>query len=164
MFCLLIIKQIDSMLRGACTIKDHKRHQNVFRKSMTHFAAPLLLLFRSYHILMSSMIYYCSKDSHQHWICLLIGSLLKSPEIPPTFNFEFVIITWFIIFQIKVHKSYFNAPLISNLNLPVTVSVGGIVLGPIWRAYHTRCCSEGLCWETSLFFRKKRKNATNQTQ
>ena len=128
--------------------QEHQWH------TLLHFFCYYFVLTAFWCLLSSTTVV---KDPRRHGICLLIGSFLKSTEIPPTFNFEFVIITWYIIFQIKVHKSYFNAPLISNLNLPVTVSVGGIVLGPIWRAYHTRCCSEGLCWETSLFFRKREK-------
>ena len=121
--------------------QEHQWH------TLLHFFCYFFVLTAFWCLLSSTTV---AKDPRQNGICLLIGSFLKSAEIPPTFNFEFVIITWYIIFQIKVHKSYFNAPLISNLNLPVTVSVGGIVLGPIWRAYHTRCCSEGLCWEKML--------------
>ena len=67
MFCLLIIEQIDSMLPGACTVIDHKRLQNVAGTSMTHFSAFLLLLFCSYCIFMSSIIYYCRKRPTETW-------------------------------------------------------------------------------------------------
>ena len=67
------IKQIDSMLLCVYSVIDHRRHQNVVRTSVTHAAMPRLPLFCSYHILTSSVIYYCT-DARQHGIYLLIIS------------------------------------------------------------------------------------------
>ena len=52
------IKQIDSMLLCVCSVIDHRICQNVVRTSVTHLATPCVTLFCSYHILMSSVIYY----------------------------------------------------------------------------------------------------------
>ena len=52
------IKKIDSMLPCVCSVIDHKRRQNVVRTTVTHPAKPRVPLFRSYHILISSVIYY----------------------------------------------------------------------------------------------------------
>ena len=40
------------------SVIDHRRRQNVVRTSVTHSATPRVPLFCSYHILMSSVIYY----------------------------------------------------------------------------------------------------------
>ena len=46
------------MLPCVCPVKDHRGRQNAERISVTHLAAPLVPLFFSYHILMSSVIYF----------------------------------------------------------------------------------------------------------
>ena len=54
------IKQLDSMLPCVCSVKDHRRHQNVVGTSVTAVVTCLMAcvsLFRSYHML-SSVIYY----------------------------------------------------------------------------------------------------------
>ena len=67
---LYYIKQIDSKLPCICSVIDHRGHQNVVRTSVTHSAAPRVPLFCSYHILMSSVIYYWT-DAWQLRIYLL---------------------------------------------------------------------------------------------
>jgi len=42
---LFHIKQIDSMSPCVCSVKDHKRRQNVVRTSATHSAMPREILF-----------------------------------------------------------------------------------------------------------------------
>ena len=45
-FCFFYhIKQIDFTLPWVCEVKDHRRHQNVTRISVTHTAAPRVPLF-----------------------------------------------------------------------------------------------------------------------
>ena len=59
--CILILyymKQIDSKLPYVCSVIDHRGRQNVVRTLVTHLAVPREPLFCSYHILMSSVIYY----------------------------------------------------------------------------------------------------------
>ena len=49
------------MFLHLCLIMDHRRHQNVVKKtSVTHSAVPHVWLFCSYYILLSSVIY--------HWV------------------------------------------------------------------------------------------------
>ena len=67
---LYYIKQIDSKLLCVCSVIDHRGRQNVVRTSVTHLAAPHVPLFCSYHILMSSVIYYWT-DTQQLGIYLL---------------------------------------------------------------------------------------------
>ena len=67
---LYYIKQIDSKLLCICSAIDHRGHQNVVRTSVTHLAAPRVLLFCFYHILTSSVIYYWT-DARQLGIYLL---------------------------------------------------------------------------------------------
>ena len=67
---LYYIKQIDSKLPCVCSVIDHRGRQNVVRTSVTHSAAPRVPLFCSYHILMSSVIYYWT-DTRQLGIYLL---------------------------------------------------------------------------------------------
>ena len=55
---------------GEGSLLDHRRRQNVVRTSVTHSATPRVPLFCSYHILTSSVIYYCT-DAWQHGIYLL---------------------------------------------------------------------------------------------
>ena len=55
---LYYIKQVDSKLPCVCSVIDHRWRQNVVRTSVTHWAAPRVPLFCSYHILTSSVIYY----------------------------------------------------------------------------------------------------------
>ena len=52
------IKQIDSKLPCVWSVVDHRKRQNVVRKSVTHSATPPVQLFCSYHILKSSVIDY----------------------------------------------------------------------------------------------------------
>ena len=52
------MRQIDSKLPCFCSVIDHRGRQNVVRTSVTHSAAPRVPLFCSYHVLMSSVIYY----------------------------------------------------------------------------------------------------------
>ena len=66
------IKQIDSKLPCVCSVIDHRERQNVVRTSVTHSAAPRVPLFCSYHILTSSVMYYCT-GAQQLGIYLLIG-------------------------------------------------------------------------------------------
>ena len=69
---LYYIKQIhvDSKLLCICSVIDHRWCQNVVRTSVTHSTAPCVPLFCSYHILMSSVIYYWT-DTQQLGIYLL---------------------------------------------------------------------------------------------
>ena len=67
---LYYIKKIDSKLPRVCSFIDHRGRQNVVRTSVTHSAAPCVPLFCSYHILMSSVIYYWT-DAWQLGIYLL---------------------------------------------------------------------------------------------
>ena len=67
---LYYIKQIDSKLPCICSVIDHRGQQNVVRASVTHPAAPHVPLFCSYHILMSTVIYYWT-DAQQLGIYLL---------------------------------------------------------------------------------------------
>ena len=57
------------MLPCVCSVIDHRGRQNVVRTSVTHSAVPRVPLFCSYHILMSSVIYYWT-DTRQHGIYL----------------------------------------------------------------------------------------------
>ena len=66
------IKQINSMLPCICSVIDHRRRPYVVRTLVTHSATPRVPLFRSYHILMSSVIYIYWTDARQHGIYLLI--------------------------------------------------------------------------------------------
>ena len=67
-FLYYCIKQVDSMLPCVCSVIDHRSRQNVVRTSMTHLAiASCATFFCSYHILTSSVIYYCT-DARQHCI------------------------------------------------------------------------------------------------
>ena len=61
---------MDSNLPCVCSVGDHRGNQNVVRTSVTHSAVPRVPLFCSYHILMSSMIYYLT-DAQQRGIYLL---------------------------------------------------------------------------------------------
>ena len=82
---LYYIKQIDSKLPCICSVIDHRGRQNVVRTSVTHSAVPCVPLFCSYHILMSSVIYYWT-DAQKLGIYLLnmhIQSLLHSWLISP---------------------------------------------------------------------------------
>ena len=54
----LLQKKIDSMFSWACTETHWRGHQNMVRSSVTHSAASAEPRFFSYHILMSSVIYY----------------------------------------------------------------------------------------------------------
>ena len=67
---LYYIKQIDSKLPCVCSVIDHRGYQNAVRTSVTHYAAPCVPLFSSYHILTSSVIYYWT-DTWQLGIYLL---------------------------------------------------------------------------------------------
>ena len=80
LFCYYI-KQIDSMLPCVCSVKDHRSRQNVIRTSVTVTRlSPCVPLFCSYHILASSVIYYCT-DARQHGIYLLIiNQLVPQPH------------------------------------------------------------------------------------
>ena len=51
------------MLSWVCTVKDHRRRQNVLGSSVTHSAAPLF-------VLTASVIYYLT-DVWQHGIYML---------------------------------------------------------------------------------------------
>ena len=86
---LYYIKQIDSKLLCVCSVIDHRGCQNVVRTSVTHSAAPCVPLFCSYHILMSSVIYYWT-DAQQlgiyllniyiyqlHWVSLSIKDVVE---------------------------------------------------------------------------------------
>ena len=59
------------MVPCVCSVIDHRGCQNVVRTSVTHSVAPRVPLFCSYHILMSSVIYYWT-DARQPGIYLLI--------------------------------------------------------------------------------------------
>ena len=61
---------MDSNLPCVCSVVDHRGNQNVVRTSVTHSAVPREPLFRSYHILTLSMIYYLT-DAQQRGIYLL---------------------------------------------------------------------------------------------
>ena len=64
------IKQIHSMLLWVYLVIDHRKCQNVKRKSVTHVAAPCVQLFCSYQ--MSSVNF--SEEMYQaNGICLLSG-------------------------------------------------------------------------------------------
>ena len=67
---LYYIKQIDSKLPCICSVIDHRGRQNVVRTSVIHSATPHVPFFCSYHILMSSVIYYWT-DAWQLRIYLL---------------------------------------------------------------------------------------------
>ena len=69
-FSFTITKKIDSMFSWACTETHWRGHQNVVRSSVTHSAASAEPRFFSYHILMSSVIYYW-RDALQNGIDLL---------------------------------------------------------------------------------------------
>ena len=77
---LYYIKQIDSKLPCVCSVIDHRVHQNVVRTSVRHLAVPHVPLFCSYHILMSSVIYYWT-DTRQLGIYLLTGVHLSFPSV-----------------------------------------------------------------------------------
>ena len=66
------IKQnkIDFMLPWACSVIDHREHQNVVKTSVTNLPLARVPLLYFYHILMSSVIYYWT-DAWQHGIYLL---------------------------------------------------------------------------------------------
>ena len=68
---------MDSNLPCVCSVGDHRGNQNVVRTSVTHSAVPCVPLFCSYHILMSSMIYYLT-DAQQRRIYLLNRYVLLS--------------------------------------------------------------------------------------
>ena len=65
------IKPIDSKLLCICSVIHHRGRQNVVRTSVTHSAAQRVPLFCSYHILTSSVMYYCT-GAQQLGIYLLI--------------------------------------------------------------------------------------------
>ena len=58
------------MLPCVCSVRDHRRRQNVVRTSVTHSATQRVPLFCSYHVLTSSVI-YCWTDARQNAIYLL---------------------------------------------------------------------------------------------
>ena len=71
-FNSLLYKTNGFQVACACSVIDHRGHQNMVRTSVTHSAAPCVPLFCSYHILMSSVIYYLT-DAWQLGIYLLIS-------------------------------------------------------------------------------------------
>ena len=64
------LKQTDSMLLCVCSVIDHRWHQNVIRTKKWHTRHSRVCHWCSYHILMSSVIYYWT-DAWQHRIYLL---------------------------------------------------------------------------------------------
>ena len=58
------------MLPWACSVIDHREHQNVVKTSVTNLPVARVPLLYFYHILMSSVIYYWT-DAWQHGIYLL---------------------------------------------------------------------------------------------
>ena len=52
------IKHVASMLPSVCTVIDYSGSQNMLRTSLTHSATLHVSVCCSYHILMSSVIYY----------------------------------------------------------------------------------------------------------
>ena len=71
--CLSFLLDLVSLVHCVQFSNRSQRMQNVVRTSVTHSAAPRVPLFCSYHILMSSVIYYLT-DTQQHGIYLLNGA------------------------------------------------------------------------------------------
>ena len=81
------------MLPWVFIVIDYRRHPNVVRTLMTHSAVPYLLLFCSYHTLMSSVIYHCTFTRHH-------GIYLWNRPYPGDHVF-FCTSCWFLLISVQ---------------------------------------------------------------
>ena len=92
------------MLPCVCSVIDHRWRQNVVRTSVTHWAAPRVPLFCSYHILTSSVIYYWT-DARQHGIYLL-NSCTATCQWQDMISFQQTSYLQFLLIQLCLGHSY----------------------------------------------------------